>query len=80
MPRIWYEQGFHFSFFAADGGEPAHVHVRKGNGAGKWWIGDASEAKSRGFTRAERSRIARIVREQRERFQEAWDREFGSGG
>ena len=38
MPTILYEQGFRFSFYAADGHEPPHVHVAKGGAEAKWWL------------------------------------------
>lgn len=78
MPTIWHEQGFAFGFYASDGGEPPHVHVFKGGGAAKWWLESVSEARSHGFTRADRSKIRRIVAKRRDFFLEAW-RDFFSG-
>ncbi len=78
MPRIHYEQGFHFSFFAGDGHEPPHVHVRKGGATGKWWIEGGREEGSRGFKNSERAAIARIVRERRRKLLAAWNKFFGS--
>ncbi len=62
MPTILYEQGFRFYFFAADGGEPPHVHVRRGRGHGKWWLDPVAKARARGFTAAETLAVERIVR------------------
>ncbi len=72
MPTILYEQDFRFSFFASDGHEPPHVHVFKGGADGKWWLRSGEEAWSRGFNRAERATVARIVRDRREFFLESW--------
>jgi hypothetical protein len=32
-------EGFRFSFYSGDGVEPPHVHVAKGDGAAKVWLG-----------------------------------------
>lgn len=61
VPRVLYEQGFSFSFFAADGGEPAHVHVRGSGGQGKWWLDPLGESWSRGFTGGELRKINTIL-------------------
>jgi len=44
VPTILYEQGFRFSFFAADGQEPPHVHVVKGGAEAGWRLGPIAEA------------------------------------
>lgn len=63
MPTILYEQGFRFSFFAADRAEPPHVHVRGRSGRGKWWLSPVRMARSRDFKRQEVAAIDRIIRE-----------------
>jgi len=73
MPRIWYEQGFSFSFYAADGGEPPHVHVSKGGARGKWWIDDAREQWSHGFKVQEKRAIVGIIRANRRHFIQRWN-------
>jgi hypothetical protein len=78
MPTIWYEQGYRFSFFASDGSEPPHIHIFKGGGSAKWWLEEVEEAWSRGFNKAERAAIGRIVRKQREFFLEAWGEFFSA--
>lgn len=80
MPTILYEQGFRFSFFASDGTEPPHVHVTKGGGAGKWWLDPGREAGSRGLSKSERTRIARIIRENHVYFRRRWEDFFSEVG
>jgi hypothetical protein len=38
MPEIFRELGFVFFFYANEGAEPIHVHVRKSGGFDKYWI------------------------------------------
>jgi hypothetical protein len=79
VPTILYEQGFRFSFFAADGHEPPHVHVTKGGADAKWWLETVTEAYNHGFTRSDRSKIRRIITEYREFLLEEWRRFFEGG-
>ncbi|MEM7108864.1 MAG: DUF4160 domain-containing protein [Bacteroidota bacterium] len=39
MPTILLINGFRFYFYAGDRNEPAHVHVERGDGIGKIWLG-----------------------------------------
>lgn len=80
MPTIWHEQGYRFSFYAADRHEPPHVHVEKGDGTGKWWIEDALEEWSSGFNGADRSKIVRIIRTRRGVLRARWDEFFSQAG
>ena len=38
MPTILYIMGWRFFFYANEGAEPIHVHVRKAGGFAKYWI------------------------------------------
>lgn len=38
MPTVLTQQGFKFHFYSDEGNEPAHIHVKKGDGRGKWWL------------------------------------------
>ncbi len=76
MPTILHEQGFRFSFYSADGAEPPHLHVRKGDGRAKWWIDPIREGWSRGFSKSERARIERIIKEYQGFVLDEWRRYF----
>ncbi|MFO0856767.1 MAG: DUF4160 domain-containing protein [Phycisphaerales bacterium] len=78
MPTILYEQGFRFAFYAADGNEPAHIHVFKDDAEAKWWLDPCREAYSRGYNAKERRRIEKIVRTYRDYLLEEWKRFFGA--
>jgi hypothetical protein len=38
MPEVFRKYGFVFFFYANEGNEPMHVHVRKAGGFAKYWI------------------------------------------
>ncbi len=76
MPTILHEQGFQFSFFAAEGSEPPHIHVRGSGGVGKWWIRPIKLASARGFTASELSKIERIIRDNQGYFMQRWNQSF----
>jgi hypothetical protein len=38
MPEVFRELGFIFFFYANEGSEPMHVHVRKAGGFAKYWM------------------------------------------
>jgi hypothetical protein len=51
MPNVLTQQGFKFYFYSDEGSEPAHVHIKKGEGRGKWWLEpNLEEEYSYGFT------------------------------
>jgi hypothetical protein len=76
MPTILYEQGFRFSFYSADRGEPPHVHVAKGGGRAKWWLDPIRAQWSHGFTQADRRRILAIIRGYHGFLLDEWRRYF----
>ncbi len=76
MPTILYEDGFSFIFFASDGGEAPHVHVRKGGGNAKWWLSPIREAWSRDFKPPQRAAIRRIIAEYQGFLLDEWKRFF----
>ena len=38
MPEVFREYGFVFFFYANEGNEPLHIHVRKAGGFAKYWL------------------------------------------
>jgi hypothetical protein len=76
MPTVLLVDGFRFYFYSNEGTEPPHVHVEKGDGAGKWWLDPVSVVWHDGFTKPQLRRINMIVLEHRERLLEAWDDYF----
>lgn len=80
MPTILYEQGFRFFFYSADGSEPPHVHVLKGGCEAKWWLTPLRQAWSRGYTKSERLRVARLCKEHQLFLLQRWHESFPETG
>lgn len=38
MPTLFIVNGFRFFFYSNESNKPAHLHVTKGNAAGKVWL------------------------------------------
>lgn len=38
MPEVFRKYGYVFFFYANEGNEPIHIHVRKAGGFAKYWI------------------------------------------
>ena len=38
MPEVFRIEGYVFYFYANEGHEPVHIHVRRGGGFAKFWI------------------------------------------
>ncbi|WP_162340308.1 DUF4160 domain-containing protein [Cyclobacterium salsum] len=43
MPKVLAQNGFTFYFYSDKGNEPVHVHIKKGEGRGKWWLAPTIE-------------------------------------
>ena len=73
MPTILRIRGFKVFFFSHEGNEPAHVHVRKGDGVAKYWLGPVKIAYNDGFKVRELAAIARILEEHEEELIRKWN-------
>ena len=78
MPTIFREQGYRFSFFSYDLGEPVHVHVTKAGCEAKVWLDPLSLAWSRGFRDHEVSEILALVESHRNLIHLAWNERSGN--
>ncbi len=76
MPTIHRWRGWRVQFYSSDWAEPAHVHVRKGDDQVKIWLHDLTIARAYGVNTRDLSAIVRMVGENREAFQEAWNGYF----
>lgn len=77
MPTVLFVNGFRFFFFSADGTEPIHVHVKKGDGDGKVWLEpQLSPAYLLGFSSQEEKKIMEIVTENKELIIAKWNEYF----
>ena len=75
-PTLLFEDGFAFSFYANEAGEPPHVHVRKAGAVAKWWLEPLEEAYNHGFNPSQRSRIRAILWRNRQTFLARWHETF----
>ncbi len=78
MPTVLRKNGYRFFFFSLEGNEPSHIHVEKGDGYAKYWLGPVTLARSRGFQGKELAEMTRSVKEQQTFFEERWHEYFGS--
>ncbi len=73
MPKIYEQNGYRFFFYSAEGNEPCHVHVKKGEGDGKIWLEpELREEYLVDFKSQEKKQIRQIVQEQRDYFIRRW--------
>jgi hypothetical protein len=78
MPTIFRKLGFRFFFYSNEGNEPAHVHVEKGEGNGKYWLEPTMrESYMRSFSKKEEKQVKQIVKEEQNYFKQKWYEYFG---
>jgi hypothetical protein len=77
VPTILTFEGFRFFFYSNEGNEPRHIHIEKGEAAGKYWLNPVLLADAQGFNRAQLARVRELVEEHVEFFQRKWDDHFG---
>jgi hypothetical protein len=78
MPTLLVWAGYRFLFYSREVGEPPHIHVLKDNKQLKIWLEDLRIAKSVGFRDHEVTEVLKKIKEQREKFLEAWHDHFGN--
>jgi hypothetical protein len=78
VPTVLRVDGFRSYFFSNERNEPPHIHVRKGDGKGKFWLDPVAVAWARGLRSGELSRVRAIVSENRIILLEAWYGNFGT--
>lgn len=60
-------------FFSEEGGEPAHVHVRRGDGVAKFWLGPVKLEHNDGFRKQELTAIVAILEAHEEELIRKWN-------
>ena len=73
MPIVLRTRGFSFFFFSHEGSEPAHIHVKKGDGAAKFWLNPVKLAYNDGFKRQELRALISIWEEREAQLIRAWN-------
>jgi len=80
MPTVFRHAGFRFFFYSNEGDprEPIHIHVMKGRGEAKFWLGEpVTLARSAGFDARTLRQLAGHVVERRGEIEKAWHEHFG---
>ena len=78
MPTLLLQDGYRFFFYSNENNEPAHIHVKKGDGEGKIWLEPALRIGwIHGFTNREENAILQIVNNFAEQFKTNWYEYFG---
>jgi len=73
MPTVLRIRGFKVFFFSEEGGEPAHVHVRRGDGVAKFWLGPVKLQYNDGFKKQELMVIVAILEEHEAELLRKWN-------
>ncbi|MDT0175991.1 DUF4160 domain-containing protein [Enterobacter sp. BRE11] len=76
MPTVLRIGPYRFYFYSHEPNEPAHIHVDKEGATAKIWLHDLSVARSVGFASHELRELQRLVKENQNHLQEAWDAYF----
>jgi len=69
-------EGFRFSFYSNERGEPPHVHVWRAGGGAKVWLRPLRVAYSYGLTPAQLRRLRELAFEHQVFFVQRWNEYF----
>ena len=72
MPEVFRELGFIFFFYANEGAEPMHVHVRKAGGFAKYWMEPVELEFSQGMKVSDLRLAEKLIMENMERIKQKW--------
>jgi len=78
MPEVFRKYGFVFFFYANEGNEPMHIHVRKAGGFAKYWIEPVELEFSQGMKVAELKTAEELIIENLELIKLRWNEVHGS--
>jgi hypothetical protein len=73
MPEVFRREGYVFFFYANEGHEPFHVHVRKAGGFAKFWIEPVMLEYSQGMKIKELARAEELIEENAELIRRRWN-------
>ena len=76
MPEVSRIEGYVFYFYANEGHEPVHIHVRRGGGFAKFWMEPLELAWAKGLKTRELARAEELVAERREQILTRWHEVF----
>ena len=73
MPEVFRAEGYVVFFYANEGHEPMHVHVRKAGGFAKFWIDPVTLDFSEGMKTSELARAEQLISERVELIRSKWN-------
>ncbi len=73
MPEVFRLEGYVFFFYANEGQEPIHVHVRKAGGFAKFWIEPLTLDFAEGMKTKERLAQEELIEQNIELVRRKWD-------
>jgi hypothetical protein len=76
MPEVFRKEGYVVFFYANEGHEPMHVHVRKAGGFAKFWIDPVALDSSEGMKTRELARAEELIDENVELIRRRWNEVF----
>lgn len=65
-------RGYRFFFYSNERGEPPHIHVEKGEGYAKYWLGPPRLALETDFRPKALKAIEKLIIEHQEKIMERW--------
>jgi hypothetical protein len=78
MPEVFREFGFVFFFYANEGQEPMHIHVRKAGGFAKFWMDPIELDFAQGMKVSELKLAEQLIGEHFEQIKSKWHEVHGS--
>lgn len=78
MPEVFRLMGFVFFFYANEGSEPMHIHVRKAGGFAKYWIEPIELEFSQGMKVNDLKIAEKLISDYVELIKSKWDEVHGS--
>jgi hypothetical protein len=73
MPEVFRLEGYVFFFYANEGQEPIHVHVRKAGGFAKFWIEPLMLDFAQGMKTKELGRAEELIGQNVELIRRRWN-------
>jgi hypothetical protein len=76
MPKVLEISGFIFFFYSQEGNEPAHIHIRKGGAAAKYWLVPTKLAENYGFSPSQIRFIKKTIEQNKDLLLQSWNAFF----
>jgi len=77
MPTVFQIGPYRFLFYASDGDEPIHIHVKREDNMAKFWIHPIRLAFNIGFSPHELRDIEKLIEENITHVERKWNEFFG---